>query len=421
MKRLGVVGTALITANILGILFLAIVARYIDPDDNARFIAIWGLLFAGASIVSFIEQETARQVVVSSTRGRDIPRSVIQIFFVALIPIIIGMVLIGLSSLGIPYFGQSVLRRLGFIALICAALIGLAVQFLYRGIFLGSKKDSEYVVIIVGESSLRILALLALALIFSFTVETAVYAMAAGSLAWLLLGKRNLHISYDSAEYWTWNKVISTVALMCMANGFVSLLLTGYPALVTIVIGSTKGLAEFFSIVTVSRMPLVLLSPVQALVVPYVTSLIVSGRKRDLTRLVNLGIVWTLAGMLTLFIAGYYLGPLAIRIIFGANYIVDALPVALVFATTALIAASLLQAATLLSLQCYKSIVCSWGFSVFAAICTMLLVDGGTESKAMYGFVAASIVAYFLFVGFLYAELVKKTQSEAPRTGKSRN
>ncbi|SPT75497.1 Uncharacterised protein [Arcanobacterium haemolyticum] len=140
MKRLGVVGTALITANILGILFLAIVARYIDPDDNARFIAIWGLLFAGASIVSFIEQETARQVVVSSTRGRDIPRSVIQIFFVALIPIIIGMVLIGLSSLGIPYFGQSVLRRLGFIALICAALIGLAVQFLYRGIFLGSKK-----------------------------------------------------------------------------------------------------------------------------------------------------------------------------------------------------------------------------------------------------------------------------------------
>lgn len=172
---------------------------------------------------------------------------------------------------------------------------------------------------------------------------------------------------------------------------------------------------------TVSRMPLVLLSPVQALVVPYVTSLIVSGRKRDLTRLVNLGIVWTLAGMLTLFIAGYYLGPLAIRIIFGANYIVDALPVALVFATTALIAASLLQAATLLSLQCYKSIVCSWGFSVFAAICTMLLVDGGTESKAMYGFVAASIVAYFLFVGFLYAELAKKTQSEAPRTGKSRN
>lgn len=42
MKRVGIIGVALIAASLLGILLLAWVARWLPPDENAAFIALWG-------------------------------------------------------------------------------------------------------------------------------------------------------------------------------------------------------------------------------------------------------------------------------------------------------------------------------------------------------------------------------------------
>lgn len=61
MKTVGVFGLALATSALLGIILLGTVARWLTLNENAAFVAIWGVAFSGSSIVSVIDRGAGRR------------------------------------------------------------------------------------------------------------------------------------------------------------------------------------------------------------------------------------------------------------------------------------------------------------------------------------------------------------------------
>ena len=129
MKTVGVFGLALATSALLGIILLGTVARWLTLNENAAFVAIWGVAFSGSSIVSVIEQDASRQVTLSQARRQPVPGSVGQLAILAVLGAAAALVVLTFLPMGTRVFGGS----LWLVALTFVSLTGFSVQFLVRG------------------------------------------------------------------------------------------------------------------------------------------------------------------------------------------------------------------------------------------------------------------------------------------------
>lgn len=387
----GAIGIALIAASGLGFVLLGLMGRWLGRDDNAAFLTLWGLVFGFGSVISAIEQEIARQATAAALAGRRTPGSVAQLAAIAL-----GVCLAALAVVAVLPIGGATLRGSAAITLLAfAALAGFTGQFLARGVFLGARQTGRYVAVLVAEAGLRVV--LAGALFFGDAAPSLTLAVACivvGCFGWLPLAPALARSVDWGAGHEPWRAAGGRVGALALANGLSSLVLTAFPTLVTAVIGSAAGLADLFGVVTASRVPLVLVSPIQALAVPLAVRALHAGRVAQLGSLqlrVGAGAV---ASAAVLGAAGWLLGPWAMRVFLGEKY-ADVSPalVAWVLATSALLAAALLQAAVFVALERYRLVVLTWLVAVVAAV-GALLWPGAPEARGMAAFVAASVVAF---------------------------
>ena len=404
MKAVGVFGLALAGSSLLGIVLLGAVARWLTLDENAAFVAIWGVVFSGSSIVSVIEQEASRQITLSEARGEPVPGSVGQLAVIAVLGAAVALGVLTVLPLGSRVFGSS----LWLVALTFVSLTGFSVQFLVRGILLGRRVVGWYAFVIVAEAALRVAAIFMLMVLgVEPSVTLAVLAVVVGSFGWVPV----FRIAFRGVR-WTrgvepWRVAGRRIGLLAVANGLLSLLITGYPTTVTAVLGSSQGLAVFFAIVTISRVPLILLSPIQALIVPATTKALYDGRGDQLMRLQ----ARILGGVLLLGLAasagGYLLGPWAVRLLFGANYVATREMVALLLGFTVLLAGALLQAAVFTTLERYALTLVTWGSAAAATIVTIAVVPGESAVRGTAGFIAASVAGYLVSTLLLRGALMR--------------
>ncbi len=389
--RAGAIGVALIVASGLGFLLLALVGRWLSRDDNAAFLALWGLVFGFGSVISAIEQEIARQATAAALAGRRTPGSVGQLAAIAL-----GACVVVLGIVAALPLGRSTLQGSAAITVLAfVALAGFTGQFLARGVFLGGRQTGRYVAVLVAEAALRVV--LAAALFFGGVAPTlplAVACIVVGCLGWLPLAPALARSVDWSTGHEPWRAASGRVGALALANGLSSLVLTAFPTLVTAVIGSAAGLADLFGVVTVSRIPLVLVSPLQALAVPLAVQALHTGRVAQLASL-QVRLAAGAAGAAALLAgAGWLLGPWAMRLFLGDQYAgVSPALVAWVLATSALLAAALLQAAVFIALERYRLVVATWATAVAAAVAALLL-PGPPETRGTAAFIAASVVAF---------------------------
>ena len=317
MKTVGVFGLALATSALLGIILLGTVARWLTLNENAAFVAIWGVAFSGSSIVSVIEQEASRQVTLSQARRQPVPGSVGQLAILAVLGAAAALVVLTFLPMGTRVFGGS----LWLVALTFVSLTGFSVQFLVRGILLGRRRVGWYAFVIVAEASVRVVAILVLMLLgVEPSVTWAVVAVVVGSFGWVPVAKIAFTGVNWRRDLEPWRVAGRRIGLLAVANGLLALMITGYPTTVTAVIGSSEGLAIFFAVVTVSRVPLTLLSPVQALVVPTTTKALYEGRGDQLLAMQGKILLGVLGFGVTAAAGGFLLGPWAVKLLFGQNY-----------------------------------------------------------------------------------------------------
>jgi len=392
-KSVGTIGAALVTSSLLGFGLLAIVARWLPPDDNATFLTVWGLVFGLGSVISAIEQEIARQATRAMLRGERVPGSAVQLTAVALGAAGLAVVVVALLPLRESLFAGS----LWVAALTFLAVGGFAVQFMSRGVFLGTDRIRRYAAVIVLEAFLRIL--LAGGLLLARAEPSIVWAVGAiviGCFGWLpVVGPLRTQVEWRGGLE-PWRRVSNRVGALGLANGLSSLVLTAFPTLVTALLGTAQGLATLFGAVTLSRVPLVLMSPVQAMVVPLATRLVATGRVRDLralqTRLVSAALaVAVVAGAL-----GYLLGPWVMTVFMGERYDASPAMMAVLVGSTVVMAAALIQAAVFIALERYWLVVATWATSVAATTVTLLVSGGSGETRGTAGFTVAALVAFVM-------------------------
>lgn len=409
MKRLGIVAIALAAASVLGIVLLGWVARWLTPDQNATFIAWWGVLFAGGSALSLIQQESARQAALADTAGQAVPRSVWQLAAVAFGIVTLLLLVLALTPAGRALFADYHWQS---VAIMLLAFIGFSLQFLVNGIALGKRRERLYAIVVLAEPTLRLVGFLPFFLWISKPSPLwALLATALGSYGWLsVVAKLRLGLTQPGTTE-PWGQVFSRVMLLGSANALLAALLTGYPALVTSLVGSSAGLAVFFAVVTVARVPLMLLSPVQALVIPETTRILAAGRVRELYGLLGKVFLALIVSAAAFALGGYLLGPWAVRLLFGSKYIASGTLVALILAASAVLAAAILQAAVFVSLERYVFAALTWGISLAFTVGTVLITPGTSLVRAGAGFVVASVASYLVSTLLLRMELGRRETS----------
>ena len=408
-SSLGVVA-AFASASLLGFVLLGILARWLSPEQNAQFLAIWGLVFGFGSALSAIEQEIVRVATRAHITGTKVPMRTIQVTGLAMAVALAALAVFVL----LPGMGTVVRISAGVLLLSFVSVGGFAMLCLSRGVLLGTGQLRSYIFVVVAEAGFR--ALLAAVCYFgqltpSLGLATATIAI--GCFGWLPVIVQLVRVIDWGGPLDRLGQVARAVGLLGTANGLSALMLTAFPTLITMVTGSVAGLATLFGAVTLARIPLVALGPVQALAVPVATRLVVQGRQAELRRLLlRIGaLAW--AAALLVAAGGWLLGPWALRVYMGAHYQAEPWLMALLLASSCVIAAALLQVAALVAMQRYRDAVFTWVITDACAVAVLASPLADMVVKGATAFATGSVIAW-LVSSLLVLRAVRNPVPSAP-------
>lgn len=392
------IGAAIGVASVAGYLLVVLVGRILSPADYVHFMSFWGVIFGIGGSLSVLEQEAARQ----TTPGSDEERPTVHAIAVSA-AVLAGLVaaVTLLPPVATRLYGQPD-PTIGLVVLL--GTVGFAVQFAVRGMLMGSGAVRHYSGIVVAEAMARLLVLLALLLAVGVDLTTAAVAVGAGSfvwLGWVRRAWRTLPRPHLDARAWrtTFGR---TVSLMGAATLTASVI-TGYPAIVSAVTGGAEGTAmgALFAALTVSRVPLLLVSPIQAVTVPAVVRWRASDGSHGskLRRLLVLGTAAAAGSGLVGGAAGWLWGPWVVRTVFRPDYVVASSAVGLLVLSAFLLAWVLLMSAALVALAAYRRMTLLWlaaagSTVVWLAVSPLGAVDT-TVIGALVGPVAATAFGFY--------------------------
>jgi O-antigen/teichoic acid export membrane protein len=389
--QLGLLSVSFFSASGLGLLLLVVVARWLTPTENLHFQAVWALIFTFASVLGSVEQEVTRQSTTAALDGRRTPMGAVQAVGLAAFACLVVLAVF----LATPSGREVVHGSVPVLLLTLVSVVNFAMLILSRGVLLGAHALRGYSALLVGEALARVGLIAALVLAgVDAAVEWAVLATVVGSLVWVaVLGRLALAVEWSGGRT-PWRGVAGTVAALGTANGLSALVLTGFPAVVVAILGKSPDLAVLIAVITLSRAPLALMAPVQALTVPTVVRWSRSGDTRHLTRALEYIAGGSAATALVGAAVGYAVGPWAVALVLGGDYRPTALTAALVAAATCVMAGALLQAAALVALQRYWVVTLCWAAAIAGAALVMLAAPWTDEHRGLGGFTVASLVAF---------------------------
>lgn len=392
------VSATFLVASGLGFVLLGLVARWLTPEDNARFLAIWGLIFGLGSALSAVEQTVSRRSAHADMEGRKVPLGVVQSALLAWLLSVAAVAVLMMTPAARNFVSSG---AVGLLVLV--ALFGFSGQFLARGVFLGTQQIGRFLTVLLLEAGARTAMVVGLiAAGVGADVELAVVAIVVGCFGWVPLVARLVpRIDWRGTRD-GWGRAFGTVAALGVANTLIALMVTGYPALVGVVVGDVSSLADLFGVVTLSRVPLVLLAPLTTMAVPLVTRLVVAGRAASLRGLLVRIAACGAAAAVVLGCAGYAFGPWAMRVFMGPSYDPPGFMVAVVLAATCVLGAALIQTAALVALGKVWRLAAVWLAGDLVAVLVMMLLPAHAEIAAMWGFAFAVVVAQLGTAGLVW-------------------
>jgi O-antigen/teichoic acid export membrane protein len=230
-------------------------------------------------------------------------------------------------------------------------------------------------------------------------------AAAAGSFAWLLFVRPISGLIDPHLDGEAWRPVASRIVLLMAGAGLTASVITGYPAMVSLLApaGDATQVGVLFATLQVSRVPLLLLSPLQALAVPTVVRLsgTAEGMHR-LRRLLALGTLGTLVVGVVGAVVGLLIGPWLVKLLFGAKYAsAEGWWVAgMVWGAVLLTALQLMTAVLVARTQANKVLV-TWAVVAVSTALVLLFLPGDTILRAVAGLAAGPTVGLVVAAAFV--------------------
>ena len=387
------IGVAIGLASLAGFALLALIGRLLTPADFGLFVSFWGVLFGIGGSLSTIEQESARRTATGDGERGPSPTAVTAAAA--------GLAALAASITLLPPVAARLYGEeggwLGLVVVLSA--VGFAIQFTVRGVLIGSNSVRGYAGIVIAEAVARLVLLLVVVVAFGASVTTAAIAVAAGSFVWLIWSRRAraaLPLS-ELKPRDAWPATQRAGSLM-IAAALTASVITGYPTMVAALTDQAPGAAggAVFAALTVSRVPLLLVSPIQAMAVPAVIrlrSVAPQGRWSPLRKLLVAGpLAFACLGVLG-GAAGWHVGPQIVQLVYGPAYEVPPAAVAMLVASAFMLAWVLLTSAALVAFAAYRQMIVMWlaaagATAVWLALSPLDVVDS-TAIGAMIGPLAA--------------------------------
>jgi len=395
------VGSGLIVGGITAYAFLSISAHVLDENASAPLAAIWAVMFTVApGFFMPIEQEVSRAIASRGARGQGAGPLVKRAtaLGVGLLAILIVACLIAAPALTKHLFdGQWLL----FVALLLG-VSGYCAGHLARGMLSGRGRFRPYAIYIGGESCIRLLICIALAVV---GVDSAGwYGLAIGiapAFAVLLIASQALSDAHEPGPPAPWNELTPSLGAL-LAGSVFSMSLMNAAMIAAKLLSEDSEKAEvkkIFNGVIVARVPLFLFQAVQAAMLPKLSALAGSRRfhefRSSLKSLLQAVSVIGVAGA----VGGFVLGPLVVKIAFDVE--LGHVDVGLLAASTGFFIVAMSLAQALIALEGQGRVALGWltGLVVFLVVTALghdLLLRLELAS-VISSFAAASALGAFLF------------------------
>lgn len=400
------IGGAIAVASVAGYALQVGVGQLLSQADYSVFISFWGVLFGIGGALSIVEQEAARQTAMGAREPRPTVRAIAVV--AAVVAVVAAAVTLVPFVTDRLYDGRPVL---GLIVLASSA--GFAAQFAIRGTLVGSDAVRPYAGLIVAEALLRLVVLGGAVALAVVDVPLAGVAVAAGSFAWVGWARRWRAVpgARPSGSQW-WPVVRRTLSLMLVAALMASMI-TGFPAMVSFFTdaGGSADLGVVFAALTVSRVPLLLVSPVQAVAVPAVVRWHGPGGigSPRLRRRLVLGAGIAATGAVLGAAVAWWCGPAVVHLLYPRYDAPAASVVAVLVASAVVLTWVLLMSAALVALSAYRQATVMWALAVAATALWLLASPLAVVPTAAVGAMVGPLVA----TGFGFYALWSATAADS--------
>lgn len=308
-SRVLLVSTAGLLASGLTFVVLILAQRRLDAKAFVDFGAVWGLIFGTASVLAAFELESARV----ASKG-DQSRGHLPVKFAVLIGAGLSLLALAISPLLVQGFSLTN-PAVTFGLVFSAALYPL--YYVTRGMLAGGDRLTAYATVSFLEGFLRLLLLVAVGAAYAWQFTLAAGVGAAAFLPWLRqvirFNATSDRVGFKTEAQQTWRNVGP------LASGQIAgaIIITGMPATLTLALGvdDAVGIAAALVLVSISRIPLVLLASVYGVLVPWFS------RREDETSPFFQNVGWVTigsAGFVTVIV-----GAFALRLVAGLLFKID--------------------------------------------------------------------------------------------------
>lgn len=388
------IGVAIAVGSVTGYVLLALVGRALEPADFGLFVAFWGVLFGIGASLSTIEQETARQAAGDTDAGPGPPVAAVVVSAALIAALVSALTL--LPPVAERLYGQPG-SRLGLVVVV--AMLGWALQFGVRGILIGSGAVTGYAWLVFAESAVRLVVLLSVLVLAGLDLVSSAIAVSTGAFAWLAwAGRAREVLPRRRLPLRTWRAALGRAGSLMVGAALTGAVISAFPALVTALTDGAPGAAggAVFAAVTVSRVPLLLVSPVQAMAVPVVVrarSAADGEGTATVRRGLSLGTALFLAIGALAGGAAWIAGPWVVRLLYGAQYDVPAAAIAVLVFSACLLAWVQLLSAAFIALDAHQRMVALWAVAVVATVLWLLVSPFDVIATTAVGSLAGPVAA----------------------------
>lgn len=405
---------ALVLSLGLGYAVFVGVGRLLEPADFAVFAAFWGLLFGLGGTLAPLEQEAARLVVVHGP-GQQLRRRLLE----ASLVIVLGLVALAAVT-GVVVVDQVLHGSWVLFGLAVVAGAGFAVQYVVRGGRLGAGDVRTYSALVLAEAAVRAAVLAGLVAVTAPGLVGCAVAVAVGSFAWVgALGRRH-PAAQSTTDPPSVRQMLPKMLGLILAAAFTSASVTGFPALAAAV-ASTDQRAELgvlLAALTVTRLPLLLLGPLQAFLVPgFTRRLLEQGWGRTWPLLGGILAAVVTAGAVVCAVAWWW-GADVVSLLYGDAYRIGDHAVSAMTAGATITAVLLVLAACLVALDRHPWVVASWAACFFGILLALVVPGSGLVPRVVGALIAGPAVgATVAGVGLLRAGSDRRVGSAQPGPG----
>lgn len=366
------VGVSSVLAAGSGYAIFLMSARVLPVDENADFLAFWGVLFGLFGVLTGLMHEATRAAKAASlTSAVPSQPGAPIILSSVLIGGVVALVLALASPWWIPAFvpGSGPLLGVGLVlaTVLYAGHVGLA------GTLGGREHWGGYSALAAGESLVR-LSVVAAAAILGFGLGGLELAALTGTLVWLVfafltpMGRSALQQRADVGMRGYFKRCGYSMASAASS----AILITGFPALIKLMSEDAEFAAAAPLLLAVSLTRAPILIPLQAFQGVVMTKLMTSNQPahRVLGKPIALVLAVGVAGGLL----AAWLGPL-IMLIFGPGYSLDGVWIGLLTLDAALLAVLTLTGTAALAAARHRIYLAGW-FTATVVSVALLAVPG---------------------------------------------